>query len=70
MEEAGSAKITVWNTAAQLVATVEEHFQAGQRQMKLTVADFAPGVYLFQFSATYDSGLQVTGPVQRFAKRP
>lgn len=70
LEEAGVARVTVWNSAAQIVGETEERFAAGKASLHLSTRNFAPGIYLCQYSVIYDSGRKVTGKVQRFAIQP
>jgi hypothetical protein len=59
MTGSGTVKIRVWNSAAELAATIEQSEPAGNQTAPLNMSNFASGHYFYIISMNYDSGGQV-----------
>ena len=66
MTESGKAVIRVWNEIGDLVVALEEQKLKGPQKTRLSVKDFAPGLYLFKVGMTYDSGQKENLPLEKF----
>jgi len=54
----GRVRIRVWNAAGEWAAEVVEYKSAGPQCSRLSVCDYAPGVYLYRVLFEYDSGVR------------
>jgi hypothetical protein len=71
MREAGDVQIRVWNAAGDLVAQVFDSARpAGTQQSSLRLNYFAPGVYYYRVSLSYQSGATEQLSAQKFAVLP
>lgn len=66
MNASGSVKVRVYNEVGDLVDTVQENKTAGPQTSKIRTKSFAPGVYLYLLTITYDSGSSVSQSVKKF----
>jgi hypothetical protein len=69
MAESGKADIRVYNEAGDLVARIQDDKLIGTQTSRLSVRDFAPGVYIYKVLLTYASGKVESLEVQKFAVR-
>ena len=58
MSEPGTVSIRVWNSAAELAATIQESKQSGNQTSSLDMGSFAAGHYFYIIEMSYDSGNQ------------
>jgi hypothetical protein len=56
MAGSGALKIRIYNEAGNLVDEVEELKPAGAQFSRVKVSAFAPGIYYYLISLSYDSG--------------
>ena len=57
MRGPGRVRIRVWNSAGQWAAEIAERKSVGPQTSRLTVRDYASGVYLYRVMFDYDSGV-------------
>ena len=67
MRGPGEAIIKVWNENGDLAAATKELKLGGTQKTQMSVRAFAPGVYLYKVSLSYDSGTKEDLAVQKFA---
>jgi hypothetical protein len=66
MAAAGTAQVLVWNAIGESAAETSERKAAGAQSSRLTVRDYADGVYFYQVVLRYDGGSTEKLPVEKF----
>jgi hypothetical protein len=67
MVSAGSMRMEIWNEKGELAAVVEDNKPSGVQYTPFSVDGFAAGVYFYQVTLTYQSGVREVLPPKKFA---
>ena len=66
MREAGTAKIKVWNIAAELTAEMDDAKGAGPQAANLSLQGYANGIYLYAIEMQYGPDGSERIPIKSF----
>ena len=66
MVSSGNVEIRIFNAIGQMVCKQDEFKAGGPQVSNLNFTRYAPGVYLYLITMTYDSGRTDSVPVSKF----